>query len=460
MVDHVADELVIAPCSLIKGDVEFNAPSSPDKSFTHRAIMLASMACGRSKIVDPLLGDDCLATRAAFEMLGVKFSEEQDAAGRAVWVIDSNGAQSWRSPKAPINLGNSGTSARLLTGLFAGVPHLTVELAGDASLEKRPMGRVVQPLRSMGAEISGPTDGESLKLTITGHQLSARSLRIAVPSAQIKSALLLAAAAASGQTVIDLPSGGRDHTEKMLQALDATIAKKSYLGREVISLVGPWRPQPFVCEVPADPSSVAFFAALAALHPGLRVKASNVMTNATRIEFFKILGRMGLEIQWSSPRGIRPSKDPWYLGEDVADVSFYRPRGVKLSAVVVQSDSSALMLDEIPALAVVCALAEGRSVIHGLQELKFKESDRLTLTLDLLTRSGVQARAVSESLEITGTETPAAFSFSSDDHRMVMSAMILATRASKASNIHGLRWIQTSFPLFLEAFQNIKSSLS
>jgi 3-phosphoshikimate 1-carboxyvinyltransferase len=184
------------------------------------------------------------------------------------------------------------------------------------------------------------------------------------------------------------------------------------------------------------------------------------MTNATRIEFFKTLSRMGLEIHWSSPQGSRTANDSLYLGEDVADVCFYRPGGVKLSAVVVQSDSSALMLDEIPALAVVCALAEGRSVIQGLHELKFKESDRLSQTVDLLTRAGVQAKAVSESLEITGTETPAAFSFGSDDHRMVMSAMILATRGTKASSIHGLRWIRTSFPLFLEAFQNIKSIMS
>jgi 3-phosphoshikimate 1-carboxyvinyltransferase len=273
-----------------------------------------------------------------------------------------------------------------------------------------------------------------------------------VPSAQVKSALILASLSAAGETIIDLPEGGRDHTENMLAAVGAPITSHAYLGRERISVIGPWRPKGFKCEVPTDPSSVAFFAGLAALHPGLRVKAHKVMRNKTRTGFFRALEAMGLEVSWTD----LDSSDR-YLGEDVGTVSFLS--GARPRALTVPAARSAVMLDEIPMLAAVCALASGRSRIEGLAELRVKESDRLARISELLTKAGIEARIDGDALEIEGKAGISAFSFGSDDHRMVMTAMILATKGNAPSDITGISWINTSFPLFLTAFQNINLAI-
>jgi 3-phosphoshikimate 1-carboxyvinyltransferase len=439
-----------------------SAPFSPDKSLTHRAMMLAAMAEGQSVIRHPLEGEDCIATREAFSSLGVDITISDDHGVRC-WTVASPGIDGWRQSKTVthLDLGNSGTSARLLMGLFAGVPGLTVTLTGDDSLRKRPMGRVAEPLRSMGAEISGETGGDHLPLTITGRRLYGRSLTAHVASAQVKSSVLLAAASASGQTMISLPFGARDHTERMLQSLGAQITVSRRFDRESISMVGPWRPKPFHYDVPGDPSSAAFFAALAALHEGVTVHASRLLLNPTRIGFFKILERMGCQVNWTPTLGLEQLSAPLgeVMGEAVGDVTIARRKGQRLMGVHLHGRDIATFIDEVPILAVVCSAAEGETRIDGLAELRVKESDRLARILTLLHGAGITARADGDSLWIQGGQRPVGFEFKSQDHRMVMSACILATTGTAPSRIFGASWIQTSFPLFLPALQNINVGL-
>ena len=458
MSDKESDDFIhVGPFSrraLSTRELEFDAPLSADKSMTHRALMLAGMARGKSVITNPLDGEDCVATREALCRFGVSVESGVDPKGRVKWEINSPGLDHWVTPSSVLDLGNSGTSARLLTGLCAGGTGLRVELTGDDSLRRRPMGRVVEPLRNMGAQISGEQGGDRLKLTITSSLLTPRTHYLAVASAQIKSAIILAAISASGETIIELPAGGRDHTEIMLASLGAHIRVSRYLGRERISVTGPWRPAPFQCEIPTDPSSVAFFAALAALHPGLRVTAKRVMKNKTRTGFFDVLSRMGVQVLWADE-----GSDGKFLGEKAATVTFFRPQGVELRGTKIAADEISSMIDEIPVLAAVCALAQGPSEIKGLGELRVKESDRLSMIAHLLKSAGVTCVVSGDDLMIQGQDEVSAFSFGSDDHRMVMTAMILATRGRDNSKIEGLSWIRTSFPLFPDAFQNIKSML-
>jgi 3-phosphoshikimate 1-carboxyvinyltransferase len=433
-------------------------PTCPDKSLTHRALIFASMAKGRSVIKSPLDSDDCMATRNAFLQLGVSFTEEKDQEDRLVWFVNSPGMLAWRSPTKEIDLGNSGTSARLLTGLFSGVPGLRITITGDQSLQKRPMARVIDPLRNMGADLEsaiGGADGATLPLTITGKQLTARTHSLQAPSAQVKSAILLAGVTCNGLTLVRQPMGGRDHTENMLESLGAGIQRSNYLGFETTQIVGPWSPSSFDCEIPSDPSSVAFFAAMAALHPGLKVTAQRVLTNTTRTGFFNALERMGVSVS-VVPDGIKAD----VIGEDTGCWTFYRVPGQPLKSINLSAEEIPSLIDEVPILSVVAAFADGVSTISGLAELRVKESDRLDTTARLLELAGVRCGITGDALQIYGSNVAHAFSFGSDDHRLVMAAMVLASRGDKTSNIHGLRWIRTSFPLFVRVFQNIYSVMT
>jgi 3-phosphoshikimate 1-carboxyvinyltransferase len=442
------------------GDGHLELPICADKSMTHRALIFASIASGRSVIGRPLNSDDCLATKKAFCQLGVSIKDVLSADGALSWVVESGGIEAWRSPHEPIDVGNSGTAARLLTGLFSGVSGLKVRLTGDQSMRGRPMGRVIEPLRAMGAIIEsseGGKDGSCLPLTITGSILQPRSLTLSTPSAQVKSALLLAGLRSAGQSQIELPAGTRDHTEKMLAYFGANISSRTYLGRQIVQITGPWKPTPINCVIPSDPSSVAFFAAMAALHPGLKLVAHGVLTNKTRRGFFDVLKTMGVHVDWSND----PETDRG-LGEETATLTVYRDPDTNLIPIRLSAQQTRLMIDEIPILAVVCGLVSGTSKLEGLSELRVKESDRLLETQDLLTKAGVPCDVLGDSLEIHGGRRILgrglrAFSFSSQDHRLVMSAVVLATKAGQPSRIHGLKWISTSFPLFLPIFQNIKT---
>ncbi len=442
------------------GTHELALPICSDKSMTHRALIFASMASGRSVIGRPLVSDDCLATKKAFCQLGVSIKDVTSSDGVLSWVVESDGVDSWRSPAGEIDVGNSGTAARLLTGLFSGVPGLKVRLTGDQSMLRRPMGRVIEPLRDMGATIEGSAggnDGSRLPLTITGRLLYPRSFCLQTPSAQVKSALILAGLGSAGQTRLELPAGTRDHTEIMLRHFGANIFFRTYIGRQIVQVTGPWKPSPINCVIPSDPSSIAFFAALAALHPGLKVVARRVLTNPTRRGFFDVLMSMGVHVEWS-----KDSETSENLGEETATLTVQRDPDADLLPVRLSAEQTRSIIDEIPILAVVCGLVAGTSKLEGLSELRVKESDRLLETQDLLTKAGIPCDVLGESLEIHGGRRILggglrAFSFSSQDHRLVMSALVLATLSGQPSRIDGLKWISTSFPLFLPIFQNIKS---
>lgn len=454
-----ADTCSVGPLHLGRNkEQSVQLPICPDKSLTHRALIFAGMAEGISAIKNPLDSDDCRGTLNALRQLGVGFKQQENDRGESVWFLKSPGINAWRSPLAEIDLGNSGTSARLLTGLFAGIPGLRVTMRGDHSLMKRPMARVVEPLRSMGAQIestSGGADGATLPLTITGKLLNPIYHKLTSPSAQVKSALLLAGSLCTGEMVVSQPSGSRDHTENIFDWLGAVISRSNYCGIETTKIVGPWRPGVFECDIPSDPSSVAFFAALAALHPGLAVQANKVLLNPSRTGFFRVLQRMGVEVS--------AVMDPDFsgtLGEMTGSCTFYRRVGDPLRPIVIASDEVQSMIDEVPILAVLAGFADGVSILRGLAELRFKESNRLDMTARLLGLAGLSCEVVGDGLQISGRSSARAFSFSSDDHRLVMAAMVLSSRGDKVSDISGLRWIQTSFPLFVSLFQNIYSVMA
>jgi 3-phosphoshikimate 1-carboxyvinyltransferase len=454
VLQNAHDDVLVNPIVVGDDTKQMDAPASPDKSITHRAVIFASMAKGTSRIRNPLTGDDCLATKKVFEDCGVLFQSSIDSDGLLTWIVESPGMDELRSPSHSFDLGNSGTSARLLTGLFSGVKDFSATITGDPSLSRRPMARVVEPLRNMGADISHEQGKQTLPLTITGRALYPRTHIFNVPSAQIKSSLMLAALSAVGETTIDMPIGGRDHTEVMLNSLGAGIKVRRRFEREQIAVVGPWRPLPFNCEVPTDPSSVAFFAALAAIHPGLKIMARNVLMNPTRTGFYEKLRDMGVRVEWGAPKDSKR-----FMGESVADISIYRDRDSSLQPVTVHDCDVATLIDEVPVMEVVAAFANGISKFNGLGELRLKESDRVEQIVRLLEKAGIRVSCGDDHLVVEGCggKSVNAFSFGSEDHRMVMSAMILASAGGGSSSIRGASWIKTSFPLFLEAFQNIKS---
>lgn len=454
-----ADTCSVGPLHLGRSkEQSVQLPICPDKSLTHRALIFAGMAEGISVIKNPLDSDDCRGTLNALRQLGVGFEPQKNDRDDVVWYVRSPGIKAWRSPSAEIDLGNSGTSARLLTGLFAGVPGLHVTLRGDHSLMKRPMARVIEPLRSMGAQIestSGGADGATLPLTITGTLLSPIHHKLTSASAQVKSALLLAGSTCKGEMVVSQPSGSRDHTENIFDWLGAVISRSDYCGIETIKIVGPWMPGAFECDIPSDPSSIAFFAALAALHPGLAIMAPRVLLNPSRTGFFRILQRMGVEVST-----VMDPDSSGTLGEFTGSCKFYRRVGEPLKPIVLAPDEVQSMIDEVPILAVVAGFADGVSILRGLGELRFKESNRLDMTARLMGLAGLACEVVGDSLQISGRLSARAFSFSSDDHRLVMAAMVLSSRGDKVSDISGLRWIETSFPLFVSLFQNIYSVMA
>jgi 3-phosphoshikimate 1-carboxyvinyltransferase len=457
--DSLSDSFTVEPWPSIKKTlVSVKVRVAPDKSLTHRAIMFAALANGKSYIKNPLSSHDCLATMGAFEKFGVKFktihSSDDGHSESEMWEVSSQGSSTFDGQDVGIlDLGNSGTSVRLLMGLLAGRRGLKATLTGDHSLRKRPMARVSEPLANMGAKILAPLDQHTLPLTITGQKLRPVTHEIHVASAQVKSALLLAGMQAVGETRITLPIGSRDHTERMLESFGAIIKKFEHNGLETLSIQGPFNPSPFHFHVPADPSSLAFFAVLAALHPGLEISASDVLYNGTRIGLYVILEKIGVKVEWKNHRSTRYS-----CGETVADVVISRRPLDELSAVEISPHEVALMIDEIPILSVLLAMIDGRSVIHGVSELRAKESDRLGEIIKLLTAAGREAQMIDDSLVINGANRLfERIDYAGEDHRLLMSAIILATKASESSKVAGVSWIATSFPLFLDGFQNINT---
>lgn len=416
----------------------------PDKSVTHRSVMFAAMAAGESRVINPLMGADCRSTMGVFRALGCEIEHSGDAV-----VVRSPGMEGWQSPLVPLDYGNSGTTARLLTGLFAARPGLFLTCFGDASLSKRPMGRVVEPLRKIGARISARQNGHLLPMAVEGQSLRPGAHTVDKASAQVKSALILAGLSIGGETLIRLPRGGRDHSEKMLQALGAKLTVDYQGPDEVITVHGPFQPRSGTFHVPGDPSSAAFFAVLATLAGG-SLALTHVLQNSTRTGFLTVLERMGARIARSAP-----STDGGLL-EPVVSLTF--TGGAPLSGVDTEPELAPSMIDEIPILAIAAMFATGKSRFRGLAELRVKESDRLGKTLELVHAAGGKATIEGDDLIVQGglsVTTP--FHFDPDeDHRLAMAAAVAAKFAKGGPcTIDDPACVAVSFPGFFDVLRSL-----
>ena len=404
-----------------------------DKSISHRALLLGALSTGVTRISGLLEAEDVLNTAKAVTALGAP-ARKQDG----VWIVTGRGVGGLSQPAAPLDFGNSGTGTRLMMGVIAGHP-MSVTMTGDASLSRRPMRRVLAPLKSMGLEVEG--ERETLPLTIRG---SARLLPIAyalpVPSAQVKSAVLLAGLHAPGETTVIEKEPTRDHTERMLRHFGAEVRSEIRDGATHITVAGDAELTGRDVTVPGDPSSAAFLAAAALLVPGSDVTIEGVLVNPTRTGLYTTLREMGADVAFIDEREEG--------GEPIADI---RVRYSSLKGVTVPAGRAPSMIDEYPVLAAIAAFAEGDTVMHGLAELKVKESDRLAATAAGLAANGVQAAVEGDTLIVRGTggKVPGGGTVATHlDHRIAMSFLTMGLASEAAVTVDDTAMIATSFPEF------------
>ncbi|WP_125957268.1 3-phosphoshikimate 1-carboxyvinyltransferase [Novosphingobium sp. MD-1] len=410
-----------------------------DKSISHRSLMLSSLAVGESRVTGLLEGEDVLSTAAAMRAMGADI----ERTGPGEWRINGVGVGALLQPVQALDMGNSGTSTRLLMGLVASHP-ITACFTGDASLSKRPMGRVITPLSEMGATFTAYPGGR-LPLMVQGAAPAVPiAYRLPVASAQVKSAVLLAGLNTPGTTTVIEPVPTRDHSERMLRGFGAELTVEvDSDGARVIRLRGEADLKPQTIDVPGDPSSAAFFAVAALLVPGSDLVIENVGLNPTRAALFDVLRQMGGSIEELDPRDVG--------GEPVADL---RVRHSPLTGIAVDPAVVPSMVDEFPVLFVAAALASGRTVTTGLEELRVKESDRIAAMRAALELAGATVRETEDGLIIDGTGGDPLRGGGSHpvvthlDHRIAM-AMAVAGLASKAGvEVDDTRPIATSFPAF------------
>lgn len=416
------------------GPLKGRAAVPGDKSISHRALMFGALSIGETRIEGLLEAADVLATAQAVEMLGAQVVRDG-----AAWIVRGRGIGGLTAPDAPLDFGNSGTGARLMMGVVAGHP-IEARFTGDASLCRRPMGRVLKPLRMMGLGVA-EGDSDTLPLTLIGSgELVPMRYVLPVPSAQVKSAVLIAGLAALGETTVVEAEATRDHTEKMLTYLGATITIEETAEGRAITLKG----QPLLegrpIRVPADPSSSAFLAAAALICPGSDIVIENVLINPTRIGFYTTLQEMGADVAFEAQRE--------QGGEAVADI---RVRHSALRGVTVPPERAPSMIDEYPVLAALSAFADGRTHMQGLAELRVKESDRLSATLAGLTANGVEAEAGADSLTVHGRGRVVGGGLveTDMDHRIAMAFLTLGLGAEKPVTVDDVTMIDTSFPNFV-----------
>lgn len=414
-------------------------PHTPaDKSLSQRALILAALSLGASRIRNLLAGEDVRATAQALRACGVSITQ---TAAREHH-IQGLGTGGLHAPDDILDFANSGTGARLMLGVMATHPH-TATFTGDASLRRRPMRRVLAPLAEFGATATA-REGDFLPLTLTGARepLPIRH-RLQTASAQVKSALLLAGLNAPGETILAEPRPSRDHTERMLPCFGGEIrATPQEDGATALHLPGEQNLHAAELEIPADPSSAAFLAAAALIVPRSDITIENVAVNPRRAGFYACLREMGADLAFANER-IRHN-------EPIADIRARCGDAPALRGIAVPAERAASMIDEYPILAVVAAFAEGETRMEGLAELRVKESDRLAAVTDLLRVNGVQAESGADHLIVSGAGKPkgGGMAASHGDHRIAMSALILGLGASAPTAIDDDSMIATSFPDF------------
>jgi 3-phosphoshikimate 1-carboxyvinyltransferase len=415
-----------------------------DKSISHRSLMLSALAVGKSTVDGLLEGEDVLATAAAMRAMGADIQRGAD--GR--WTIHGVGVGALLEPGEALDMGNSGTSTRLLMGLVASHP-ITATFIGDASLSKRPMGRVIDPLSQMGAEFTSSPGGR-LPLTLRGICPAVPiDYRLPVASAQVKSAILLAGLNTPGVTRVIEPVPTRDHSERMLRGFGADLSvERDADGARIISLKGEAELKPQHIVVPGDPSSAAFPAVAALLVAGSDVVIENVGLNPTRAGLFEVLRMMGGRIDYLDQREVG--------GEPVADL---RVQGSSLKGIEVPPEIAPSMIDEFPILFVAAALAEGRTVTRGLEELRVKESDRLAVMAEGLRAIGARVEETEDGLIIDGTggdKLPGGATIAARlDHRIAMSFAVAGLVSRDTVTIDDMAPVQTSFPIFTDLMRTL-----
>ena len=450
--------LTIARAERLRGRVRVPG----DKSISHRALMLSALAVGESRIEGLLEGEDVLATAAALRAMGAHIIREPAAAGgggRAmgatverdgdVWVVRGVGVGGLLQPERALDMGNSGTSTRLLMGLVASHP-ITATFTGDASLSRRPMARVIEPLARMGADVTASPGGR-LPLMVRG-LCPAVPIEYTLPvaSAQVKSAVLLAALNTPGVTRVIEPTPTRDHSERMLAEFGAELTVEETAEGRVISLRGEAELRPQTIVVPGDPSSAAFWIVAATIVPGSDVVIENVGLNPTRTGLIAALRMMGASIEEVEARTVG--------GEPVADL---RVRHASLSAIEVPPELAPSMIDEYPILFVAAAFAQGRTIARGAHELRVKESDRIAAMAAALGAAGVPVEEHDDGLTVAGTGGAAIAGGGTVatrlDHRVAMSMSVAALHARAAVTIDDAAPVATSYPNFYDQLSELRA---
>ncbi|MFD2209060.1 3-phosphoshikimate 1-carboxyvinyltransferase [Virgibacillus halophilus] len=400
-----------------------------DKSISHRSVMLASLAEGESHITNFLSGEDCMRTIEIFRAMGVKIEQS----GSNV-TIEGKGVHQLAEPAVPLYFGNSGTTARLMLGILAGLPFFTT-VYGDSSLTRRPMNRVIHPLKKMGASIDGAKQASYLPLAIRGRDLQAMTYELPVRSAQVKSALLLAGLFANGDTTIMEMAPTRNHTENMLRAMGVPIEVQD---EKCITMTSGHTLRGKDIEVPGDISSAAFFLVAAAITPGSHIELINVGLNETRTGLLQVLQEMGADLKISNVHASG--------GEMIGDIeiSYHELKAVDIGGSLIPK-----LIDELPVIALLATQAEGVTTIYDAEELKVKETDRIKAVYETLSELGADIRPTDDGLIIRGKTTLQGGSTKSyHDHRIAMMTAIASIIASDEVQIDDLSCVAISYPEF------------
>ncbi|TGE37726.1 3-phosphoshikimate 1-carboxyvinyltransferase [Desulfosporosinus fructosivorans] len=421
----------IKPVSGVEGEIRVPG----DKSISHRAALLGGMAHGDTHISNFLLGQDCLSTLRCLKQLGVPSERE----GTEVW-IHGKGMEAWTEPTDVLDAGNSGTTSRLMLGVLAGSP-FTVTMTGDASLRSRPMRRVTDPLKLMGAQIMGRLGGNLFPLTMSGGQLQGQTFRTTVASAQVKSAIILAGLRASGVTTVEEPALSRDHTERMLRGFGVEVLSE----KTAVSVHGGGLLTGQDVSVPGDISSAAFFLVLGSLAGSGEIILPNVGVNPTRTGILDALITMGADIELIDVLEI--------CGEPRATL---RVRPAKLRGIEIGGDMIPRLIDEIPILAVAACLAEGETVIRDAAELRVKESDRISTVVEGLNALGAKVEELPDGLRIHGQPSLRGGQASSlGDHRLAMAWAIAGMLSKEGVSVEDMAAADVSYPDFMAVIKKV-----
>ncbi|MBU4350301.1 3-phosphoshikimate 1-carboxyvinyltransferase [bacterium] len=425
-------ELVLGKVNKLKGNI--SVPG--DKSISHRSLILGSIAQGETRIYNFLNSLDCLKTLECMQALGAKIELGKDNSVK----IKGKGLCGLQEPKDILDVGNSGTTIRLLTGLLSGQDFYSV-LCGDASIRKRPMKRVVEPLRLMGADIWGRKDGQFTPLSVRGNKLNPLHYTLPVASAQVKTALLLAGLYTTGETVVKEPLPARDHTERMLKIMQADIK----ISAPEIKLMGGKELKGTDIFIPGDISSAAYFIATASVLKGSQITIKQAGVNPTRTGIIEILNKMGAKIDTLNYQ-IKSNEPQADLKIEYSD----------LKSVEIKEEMVPFLIDELPLIAVVASQAQGKTVVSGAKELRVKETDRIKAIVSELKKMGVDIKEKEDGFIVEGPcKLKGAVCESYNDHRIAMSLAVAALLAEGKTVIKNSECIDISFPGFEKTLQKL-----